>query len=111
MSVEKAEKSNIITGALSSGRMALTEFEAKEFLAEFGLPITKQAISSSKDEIIAKAKEIGFPVVMKIMADDIIHKSDVGGVKVGISDETAVGNAFDELMKIQTWLDLTDKTL
>lgn len=96
----KAVKSKIITQALESKRTVLTEYEAKEVLAELGLPVTKQTLSNSKQDVIGAAKKIGFPVVMKIMAEDIVHKSDVGGVKVGISNEEEVGKAFDSLMAI-----------
>jgi len=92
--------SDIIKQAVAQNRTALTEFEAKEFLGQLGLPVTKQKLSDTKDGAVKAAKEIGFPIVMKLMAEDVVHKSDVGAVKLGIKDETEVGVAFDELMKI-----------
>lgn len=100
MSSQDVTKSKIISEAVEQGREALTEYEAKEFLMEIGLPVTKQILTTSEDEAIAAANELGFPVVMKIMAEDIVHKSDVGGVKVGIKDEDAVPDSFKELMSI-----------
>lgn len=102
MSSQNTVKSKIIREAKEKGREALTEYEAKEFLMELGLPVTKQKLVSTKEEALNVAKELGFPVVMKIMAEDIVHKSDVGGVKVDIRDEEQVSKAFDELMTIES---------
>ncbi len=95
-------KSDIIQTAIEKNRTALTEFEAKEFLGQLGLPVTKQILADTKEGAVKAAKEIGFPVVMKLMAEDVVHKSDVGAVKLNIKDESEVGKLFDELMKIPT---------
>ena len=100
MNAEKITQSKIIQDAINENRIALTEYEAKEFLSELGLPVTKQDLINTKEAAIETAKKIGFPVVMKLMAEDIIHKSDVGAVKLNIQDEKSAGEAFDELMKI-----------
>jgi acyl-CoA synthetase (NDP forming) len=92
--------SKIIQNAVAQNRTALTEYEAKEFLETLGLPVTKQVLADSKDAAVKAAKEIGFPVVMKLMAEDIVHKSDVGAVKLDIKSETEVVATFEELMKI-----------
>jgi acetate---CoA ligase (ADP-forming) subunit beta len=93
-------KSEIIRNAVVQNRTALTEYEAKDFLGAMGLPITKQVLVNTKEEAIKAAKEVGLPVVMKLMAEDVVHKSDVGAVKLGIKNEEEVGNSFEELMKI-----------
>ncbi len=93
---EKALK--VIAGARADGRDSLTEIEAKEVFATYGLPITTTKLSKSEDEAVALAKEIGFPVVMKIVSPDILHKSDAGGVKVNIKDEASARDAFKTIM-------------
>ena len=100
MAAASSAKSKIISEALSHGRKVLTEYEAKEFLEGIGLPVTKQILVSKKEEVSSAAKKIGYPVVMKLMADDIVHKSDVGAVKLGITNDAETQKAFDELMAI-----------
>jgi acetyl-CoA synthetase (ADP-forming) len=92
--------SEIIQNAVAQNRTALTEYEAKEFLGTLGLPITKQALVDTKDAAVKAANEIGFPVVMKLMAEDVVHKSDVGAVKLDVKNESEVKTVFDDLMKI-----------
>ncbi|TFG19590.1 MAG: acetyl-CoA synthetase [Promethearchaeota archaeon] len=92
--------SEIIQNAVAQKRTALTEYEAKEFLETLGLPVTKQALADTKDAAVIAAKKIGFPIVMKLMAEDIVHKSDVGAVKLDIKSEPEVVATFEELMKI-----------
>lgn len=91
----------IIQVAGSENRKALNEFESKKILAELGLPITKQFLAKTKEEAVKFANQIGFPVVMKLMAADIIHKSDVGAVKLNIASDKEVEEAFVQLMKIE----------
>jgi len=62
------------------------------------LPVTDTQLSKSEDEAVALAKKVGFPVVMKIVSPDILHKSDAGGVKVNIKDEEGVRTAFKTIM-------------
>jgi acyl-CoA synthetase (NDP forming) len=102
MAALSSTKSKIISEALSHGRMVLTEYEAKEFLEGLGLPVTKQLLISKKDQVSQAAKKIGYPIVMKLMADDIVHKSDVGAVKLDIKTEAESQKAFDELMAISS---------
>jgi acetate---CoA ligase (ADP-forming) len=84
----------IINDARADGRDALTEVEAKDLFGLYGLPITITKLSRTEDDAVRLAKEIGFPIVMKIVSPDILHKSDAGGVKVNIKDENGVREAF-----------------
>ena len=90
----------LIVNKINSNQMVLTEFESKQLLEDIGIKIPAQKLTSSKEETVSVAKEIGFPVVMKLIAEDIVHKSDTGAVKLNIKDEQEVGSAYDELMKI-----------
>ncbi|MHA1150561.1 MAG: acetate--CoA ligase family protein [Promethearchaeota archaeon] len=82
------------------GQTVLTEFESKKLLQEIGIPIPAQKLTKTKEETIAASEEIGFPVVLKLMAEDIVHKSDTGAVKLDITDKSKAEKAFDELMAI-----------
>ena len=95
----RAKALEIIRGARDDGRDALTEVEAKDLFAAYGVPITKNFLARSADEAAEiAAKKVGFPVVMKIVSPDILHKSDAGGVKVNIKDEQGVREAWDAIM-------------
>lgn len=96
---EREAALKVIAKARAEGRGSLTEIEAKEVFAAYGLPVTTTKLARSEDEAVALAKEIGFPVVMKIVSPDILHKSDAGGVKVNIKDENGVREAFRIIME------------
>ncbi|CDZ25825.1 acetate--CoA ligase family protein [Neorhizobium galegae] len=77
---------------------ALTEREAKQLLAAEGLPVPREQLVTSADAAADAAKQLGFPVVMKIESPDILHKTEAGGVKLGIASETEARAAFDVIM-------------
>ena len=79
-------------------KRSLLETEAKELLKEYGIPVPDFKLIKSEDEIIGLAKEINFPITMKIVSPDIIHKTDAGGVKLNIKDETEARLAYQEIM-------------
>jgi acyl-CoA synthetase (NDP forming) len=93
------EALKIINQARSEGRESLTEIEAKELFKSYGLPVTRNLLARDEDEAVKAANKIGFPVVMKIVSPDILHKSDAGGVKVNIEDEKGVRDSFETIMK------------
>jgi len=80
-------------------RKAMTELEAKEFLEKYGIPFPKRAIAKSPEEAVEKSREIGYPVVFKILSPDIIHKTDVGGVMLNIRDDVSAREAFNKIME------------
>ncbi len=88
----------ILARARAERRSSLTEIESKQVFAAFKLPVTTTSLSRSEDEAVALAKEIGYPVVMKIVSPDILHKSDAGGVKVNIKDEAAARQAYQTIL-------------
>lgn len=88
----------IIAQARASKRNSLTEVEAKEVFAAYGLPVAKTILAINEDEAVKLAEKIGYPVVMKIVSPDILHKSDAGGVKVNVKDEKSVREAFRTIM-------------
>ena len=84
--------------AREEGRTLLSEVEAKSLLGEAGVPVAETRLATSEAEAIAHANELGFPVVLKIVSPDISHKSDVGGVKLGLGDDAGVASAYNEIL-------------
>jgi len=88
----------IIKNVHKEGRKLLLEPEAYEVCKEFDIPYPPTRLASDLNEGIQAAKEIGFPVVMKVVSPDIVHKSDVGGVVVNIDSEEKFRIKYEELM-------------
>ena len=81
-----------------AGPATLDEVASKRLLGAYGLAAPDERLARSADEAVAAAREIGFPVVAKIVSAGLPHKSDIGGVKVGLKDEAAVRAAFASIM-------------
>jgi len=89
----------IIAAARAKGRDALTEVEAKQVFSLYGLPVTATELASTEEEAVRLAEKIGFPVVMKIVSPDILHKSDAGGVKVNIKSAEQAKDAYRTILE------------
>lgn len=92
------KKNEILKLARKENRTQLTEIESKEWLKEAGIPVVEAKLARAKKEAVALSKSMGFPVVLKIVSPDIIHKSDSGGVKLNLKNATQVGNAYSEIL-------------
>jgi acyl-CoA synthetase (NDP forming) len=79
-------------------RRAYNEIEAKALLAKAGIPAAPERLATTVEKAVAAAAEIGYPVVMKIVSPDILHKSEAGGVKLGLADESEVRSAYDSIL-------------
>lgn len=79
-------------------KRSLLETEAKELLKEYGIPVPDFKLIKSEEEISGLAKEMNFPIAMKIVSSDIIHKTDAGGVKLNIKDEMEARLAYQEII-------------
>ncbi len=90
----------VLKNKIESNQTVLTEFESKELLREIGIPVPVQKLTISKKETVSAAEEIGFPIVLKLMAEDVVHKSDTGAVKLNLQSKEDVDKAYDELMQI-----------
>jgi acyl-CoA synthetase (NDP forming) len=88
----------VISAARSEGRRLLNEVEAKQVLAEAGVPVVAARLARTRDEAVAISRETGFPVALKVVSPDITHKSDIGGVKLNLAGEAAVGEAYDAIL-------------
>jgi acetyltransferase len=92
----------IINAVRESGRTILTEFESKQLLAKYGIPIVETRVATSTDEAVKLANEIGYPVVLKLYSETITHKTDVGGVKLDLADDSMVVDAYQAIEKSVT---------
>jgi acetyltransferase len=94
--VETARR--LIASALEAGRTTLSSAESKSLLSAFRIPVAATRTARSRDEAVAASNAIGFPVAVKIDSPDITHKTDVGGVRLGLRDAAAVEAAYDAVI-------------
>ncbi len=97
----------VLTRARREGRGQLNEVEAKDWLREVGFPVVETRLAGSRAEAVALSREMGFPValkiaspqvVLKIASPQVVHKSDAGGVKLGLTSQSGVVRAYREIM-------------
>jgi len=98
MSYDRAAVKEILDKALAEGRTSLSAPEAKRVADAYGIPTPGEGMAGSAKEAAELAGEIGFPVVMKIVSPEILHKTDAGGVVVGVQDADAAVKAYDEIV-------------
>ena len=90
----------VLRKKIDSNQYVLTEFESKDLIKEIGISVPDQKLTLTKEETSAASEEIGYPVVLKLMAEDIVHKSDTGAVKLNLRSKEDVEQAYDDLIKI-----------
>jgi acyl-CoA synthetase (NDP forming) len=88
---------DIFRKAQQEGRRVLTEVESKQVLAEAGIPCAVARLATTAEEAAAAAREVGLPAVVKVVSPDIVHKTDVGGVRLGLTTPEEVSQAFHEV--------------
>ena len=88
----------VISNAKSQGRTLLTEIESKQVLAEAGIPVALAVLARDANEASKAAQKAGFPVVLKIVSPDLTHKSDVGGVRLGLESAADTKTAFEDIV-------------
>ncbi len=93
--VDRGAAQQLFDRVRSEGRVSIGDAEAREILKAYGMRIPRSEIAENPDKAIEFAGEIGYPVVLKIASPDILHKTDVGGVKVGLENAEDVRDAFE----------------
>ncbi len=88
---------DIIASARAEGRLLLTEVESKDLLRKAGIRVARAHLAKKPKDAVEIADKVGYPVVMKIVSTDIAHKSDVGGVVVGVENASAVRRTFKQI--------------
>jgi acetate---CoA ligase (ADP-forming) len=87
----------VIADTLSAGREFIPQKAAVEMLAAYGIGVPKSAEVRTLDEALKTAKEIGYPVALKVDSEEVVHKSDAGGVALNLADEAALKAAFEKM--------------
>ncbi len=89
----------VLHGARSEGRTTLSPFECSALLRAYGVALPRESVAQSAAEAADLAEDIGFPVVMKIVSEDILHKTEAGGVLVGVADREQAEQGYGTLIK------------
>jgi acyl-CoA synthetase (NDP forming) len=92
------EKLSIFEKAKKEGRTVLTEFESKRILKQIGIPVVETKLARNQKEAVSISQKIGFPVVLKIVSPDVVHKTDAGGVKLGLKNVSEVKKAYNNIL-------------
>lgn len=93
--VDKVTVARIFDKVRADGRIKIGDAESRDILTAYGIQVPRSKLCPTAEEAVAFAAEIGYPVVMKIASPDILHKTDVGGVRIGLESPTDVRDAFD----------------
>jgi acetyltransferase len=95
--INRTKATELLQNVRKSGRNLLTEYESKQLLDLYGIPTVATVIATTVDDAVRVANEISYPVVLKLHSETITHKTDVGGVKLNLTDDVAVRNAFNSI--------------
>lgn len=87
----------IIDSVLKEGRTTLTEYESKQVLASYGLPVTREMLVSNSEDLLKAAEQIGYPLVIKGSTAEIAHKTEAGLIRVDVRDDQEAAAAFEEI--------------
>jgi len=97
--VEREVVERILDGVVASGRDQLNEVEALEVIRAYGIPTVPYEVAVSKEEAVQAAEKIGFPVVLKVLSSDVVHKTDAGGVRIDLRSGSEVAEAFGQILQ------------
>ncbi|MDD5723968.1 MAG: acetate--CoA ligase family protein [Syntrophales bacterium] len=89
-----ADAEKLVNAALKRGQKSLDEYEAKQILSAYGIPVTRERLATTEDEVVAAAREIGFPLALKGCSPDILHKTGKGLIRLGVAGEDETINGF-----------------
>ena len=92
------EISHILEKTISEGRVILTYEESRTVMDKAGFSLNRMRFAKNSDECLIQATEVGYPIVLKVVSEDVIHKSDSGGVKIGIKSSEELRKAIDEMI-------------
>ena len=97
--VDRRGAQRLINRARRAGRTYLPDIEAMEILSAYGFPLLKSQFCKNSAKLLRTASKIGYPVALKIVSRDIVHKFDAGGVILGIKDEKTLQTNYDRMMR------------
>ena len=90
---------SIINRSIANGAQSLLEPDAEKLASSYGIPVAKSKVASSEREAASFSKKLGYPVAMKIVSPNVLHKTDVGGVKVNIKSQTEAMGAYRTIVR------------
>jgi len=96
--VNKKKVKDVFDSVRKIGNFDIGESEAREIISAYGFSLPKSVLAETSEDAVSIANKIGYPVVLKVSSPDILHKSDVGGVKVGLQNDKEVRDAFQQIM-------------
>ena len=99
LDVDRAAATAILDGATRDGRESLTEVESLALLRTYGIAVAESRYVARQDDLAAAGQALGYPLAMKLVSPDVSHKTDVGGVRLGISSEAQLQVEYDELIR------------
>jgi len=97
--VDRERVAKLIYGALKEGRRALSPAEAAEVALAYGIPVPEKPLAKSEEEAVVISNRLGYPVVLEVESPQIIHKTEVGGIKLNIKDAEGVRKAYREILE------------
>ena len=109
--VERGEARTLVDEAAREGRTVLTSGEARRLLEVYGVPVAARRVTASMEEAVSAAQKIGYPVVLKIEAASLVHKTDVGGVVADIRNAGELVDGYTQLREVITTHALVDATI
>jgi len=98
LAADKRKVAEILNSTRKKGRRELMELESKRVLAAWGVPVNRTELARDISEAVKFAREVRYPIVLKIASPDIIHKSEAKGVRVGLSSELEIRQSFGDLI-------------
>jgi len=96
---KKMHADDLISFGLNKGQRALSEYESKQLLRLYGIPVTREELSHSAEEAVSVAEDLGFPVVLKACSPELMHKSDRGGIELNLRSEGDVREAYGRIIQ------------
>jgi acetyltransferase len=93
----RVQVDHLLSGAVKTGRTLLTEAESKQLLSTYGIPTVQTMVALTEEDAVQHAKSIGYPVVIKLHSETLTHKTDVGGVHLGVGNAAAVRRAWKQI--------------
>ena len=96
---KKSRAEDLIRSGLNKSQKALSEYESKQLLGLYGIPVTREKLSHSADEAVLLAKDLGFPVALKACSAELMHKSDRGGIELNLRSEGDVREAYRRIIQ------------
>jgi len=96
---KKSRAEDLIRSGLNKSQRALSEYESKQLLGLYGIPVTREELSHSADEAVLLAKDLGFPVALKACSADLMHKSERGCIELNLRSEENVREAYRRIIQ------------